>query len=286
MALCTLDDAKIQLKASQAGTGAITATEEAKLLRAVYRVTRRVEQLTKIAFEPYRDTKYITAASDIVNSRYGILTLPEPLLEVVSLVNDGTTITESTDFYSYPRGRTPINQLRLVENSCYSWYPANCNLFDTLVITGVWGYKENYSRDGWISADALAANITDSATALTVADVDGLDAMNRTPRLSPGNLVKVNSEIMEVLGTNTSTNVFTARRGVRGTTAAAHTAGATVYTWNVQEDIRDTCARQAAAMYARLGAFESSVVSELGQVNYPPDLLQELLGTLQGYVLA
>jgi hypothetical protein len=287
MALCTLTDAENVLRATQAGTGAITATEQAKLLRAVQRVTRRIEQLG-FEFEPTYDTEYITADGMNVESGKNVLTLSRPLLEIVTLTNDGTALVENTDYYAYPRGKYPVRRLRMDEDSTYSWYP-NCgssgDTFDTVLITGFWGQKKYYSREGFInSGDTVEESLTATDTTITVNDADGLDAFNRTPRFSAGNLIRIENELCEVLATNTTTNVLTVRRGVRGTTAAVHAQGTVRKVWNVNEDIRDTVARQAAAFYARIGAFETAVVTDLTQVNYPKDLLAELYGVLQGYV--
>lgn len=289
MALCTLYDAEAGLRASQAGTGAVTATEQAKLLRAVQRVTRRVEQMG-FEFEPTYDTLYITADGTNVESGKNVLTLPRPALEIVSLTNDGTAITENTDYYAYPRGRYPIDRLRMDEDSSYIWYP-NCgssgNIFDTIVITAFWGMKRYYNREGFVlSGDTVEESLTATDTGIAVNDADGLDAFNRTPRFSAGNLIRLENELCEVLATNTATNVITVRRGVRGTTAAIHAQETVIKVWNVDEDVRDTAARQAAAFYARIGAFETAVVTDFTQVNYPKDLLAELYGMLQGYVYA
>jgi len=158
---------------------------------------------------------------------------------------------------------------------------SNCDPLTTIVY-GVWGYHRRYAS-AWLAVDAIAAGINATVTALTVADVDGLNVQGYGPRISAGNLLKIDSEYLEVTATNITTNVVTVIRGANGSTAAAHLIAAPVSVWQVEDNIKRVTARQAGLLYARRGAFETANITEIGIIQYPVDLLAELRGVVQGY---
>jgi hypothetical protein len=142
-------------------------------------------------------------------------------------------------------------------------------------VNGVWGYHRAYAR-AWLAVDTLAAAIvTTTATTFTVVDVGGADVYGFTPRISAGNLVKIDNEIMEVIATTIATNIVTVRRGVNGTTAAAHIIAAPVSTWQTDDNIRRATARQAGMLYARRGAYEQQTITDVGVITYPADCLNK-----------
>lgn len=280
------------LYASLADTKAVmntTATaEDAKLLSSLRVVSRRVNREmggVRPYFEPMNEARTIPVRP-ATTANYGRnLRLPPnaPLLAYTSAVVFGSqTPTEQTAISNgavYPYGASPAHELTITGYST-GWQIAA----DTFAaITGVWGYHGDYAH-AWAQVDALAAPINDSDTTLTVADVDGVDEYGATPRLSAGNLIRIDSEYLEITATNTSTNVVTVRRGQNGTAAAAHLVSAAVSVWRPEDIIRRAVARQAALMYARLGAYTTVTVEATGtEVRYPVDLLVELRAVLQEF---
>jgi hypothetical protein len=126
--------------------------------------------------------------------------------------------------------------------------------------------------------------INASVTTFTVSDVDGLSLDGLSPRLSAGNLIRVESEFMDVLSTTVPSNTVTVKRGVNGSTAAVHAQGVNVEVWQVEDTIRRVTARQAAMMYARRGAYDNINITDLAVQQYPSDLLSEMRGVLTTYV--
>ncbi len=261
---------------------ASTTTDDALLLALLRTASERLDLLMgadRPFFMPYTEAREFEVRYDNVDSNLNVFILPsgETLLALTSVSLNGTAVTAS----AYPSTRNPIKRIRRTDGG--SWYENGTDDPLTVTITGVWGYSKAYAQ-AWASVDALAAAIVStSATTLTVADVDGADEYGSTPRISAGNLLKIDDELLEVTATNTSTNVVTVRRGVNGTTAATHLISAAVSVWRVEEPVRRVVARQAGMMYARKGAYEQQTITDVGVVTYPADLLTELRGVLQGY---
>lgn len=251
-------------------------------------VSRRIDSLLdplrkRRVFEPIIEARKVRVTSDRVNSHDNTLRLDSSLLVLTTTVLGTTTLTDAE---GWPDSTAPPFPYLRRTTLGVSWYTdcGSCGspLFATL--TGVWGIHRDYAN-AWMAVDVIAtANINASVTTLTVADVDGADAYGLTPRISAGNLLKIGDEYLEVTATNTTTNAVTVRRGVNGSTAAAHVIGDTVSVWQVEEPIRRVVARQAALIYARRGAYEVVGANDLGtEIRYPQDLLTELRATLQDY---
>jgi hypothetical protein len=273
---CTLADAKAAIRADN-------TIDDGLLLSLVGQVTARIDQLMGSPtpfFQPYLEQREFEIRYDNVDSWRKLFILPsgETLLSI-DTISLGTTTLSAVE--AYPALRVPIKMIRRTDGC--GWYENGTDDPLTTIVYGVWGYHRAYAR-AWQAVDALAAAIvTDTATTFTVADVDGGDEYGFTPRISAGNLVKIDNEIMEVIATTVATNTVTVRRGVNGTTAATHLIAAPVSTWQTDDNIRRVTARQAGALYARRGAYEQQQITDVGVITYPADLLAELRGVLQGF---
>ena len=265
------------------------ATEDAKILRNLRTVSRRVDAILDPArrrpiFEPYREARRIRVTSELVNRYDGTLRLTDPLLALSALSIASTALVIDTGVAAWPDTTAPIEYLRLLNCTDYSWYHdpgcTDCGGPLTVTVTGLWGLHRDYAS-AWAAVDALTAGITSSATTVPVADADGTDEYGLTPRFSPGDLIKVDDEFMEI--TAIASNNLTVRRAQNGTTAAAHDSADTVSVWRVEEAVRHEVARQAGLMYARFGAYTSMEVTGMGEMRYPTDLLTSLKATLAAY---
>lgn len=278
----TLADGKAELSAS-------TTTADATLLNYLRIVSRRIDtlfQATRPFFAPYIMSRAFPVRQDTVNTWENTLRLRDNLLALTSISVSGTALTVGTQAETWPTLASPARSLRLMDYSntwsdfCDTTDPTR-PLFAT--VAGVWGYHSDYTN-AWLAVTTLsAAVVSTTATSITVTDVDGTDAYGRTPWISAGALLQIDTEWMEVVSTSTTTNVCTVRRGVNGSTAATHLINAPVSVWQVEETIRRATARQASFMYARRGAYESANITDLGIVNFPSDLLAELRGILVGF---
>lgn len=269
------------------------ATIDAYLVRLLEVITRRIGSVAGqkfgFDFEPYYETRYFSATPDRIDSYRRSLRLDDYLLEVVSITQNGTALTWNTDVFPFPRNVTPYRVLRL--NSVGdSWYPCvsgSCTTypFESIAITGWWGYKEHYATQGFLlSGDTVQNNpLAAGATSITVSDADGADALHRTPRFSPGNLLRIENEMFEVWAVDTTTNILSVFPGARGTTQAAHALGTAIKIWEPESEIQRITARWAAQVYARRGAFEQIQAGDLATVVYPADAAVEIYAALQRY---
>lgn len=273
---CSLADARAALNAQD------TADDDL-LMSLVGQASARIDLLMNADtpfFQPYLEAREYEIRYDNVDSGKNVFMLPsgEPLLSI-NTVSLGTTTLSAVE--AYPALRVPISRIRRTDNC--SWYENSTDGPLTVIVYGVWGYHRNYAR-AWQAVDTLAAAIISaSATTFTVADVDGADEYGFAPRISAGNLIQIDNEIMEVIATTVATNTVTVRRGVNGTTAATHLISAPVSVWRAEDGIRRATARQAGMMYARRGAYEQQTITDVGVITYPADLVAELRGVLQGF---
>lgn len=284
MSLVTLAQIKEELKATTT-----SAAEDNELIRRGNVVTRRWLDVTGMDFEPMKRSRLITPTSQNLLGAGRTLRLPAPLLVASSISVGGVALTYGTDVIALTDDSSkPIGYLRLADTYAGEWLACGVQTYvDSIVIDGIWGYRTNYATEGWVDTLAtLAVNITDTTTkTFTASDVDGTDDLYRSPALSAGGLWKIDDEIFVGQATNTTTNVATARRGQRGTTAANHTAGAKIYTWNPEPEVAEVCARAACFKFARKGAFQNVEISPDGAaVKFPIELPNEFYSVAQGYV--
>lgn len=257
--------------------------------RAVFRnlqiASRRVDQLfqsNRPVFAPTIETRKFALDGTRINSRLGTFQVDGWLLSATGVSINGTAVTVE----AYPDSAMPPFKTVRLTDDCRSWYAQVCSCCTPLQVSvaGVWGFHPDYAH-AWMAVDALAAAIvTTTATTFTVADADGEDDYGMVPRFSPGNLIKIDSEYMEVIKVDANTNTLTARRGVNGSTAATHLISAVISTWQVDYPVQRAVARQSGLMTTRAGAYITVEVRDMSEVRYPADFLQEVYATMQAYV--
>lgn len=280
----TLDECKAELLADET----VDAAEDTRLRRLLRQASQRLDKLLQSPreqplFFPTIGTRNFAVAPQRVNSGQNTLYFGDPLLALTSVSAGGSALAVGTQVELYPTDQTPATALRLMTYST-SWYAYQPTSGAPLVatITGVWGWHGLYGS-AWLSSDTLAASLNSSATTLTVSDADGEDAYGFAPRFSPGNLIRVDSEYMDVVAVDAGTNTLRVVRGVLGSTAAAHESAAAVSVWQVPDVVRRAVMRQAAFMYARRGAYQTAQVNDFGTISFPADVLSEVRGMLDGY---
>lgn len=280
MYYCTLDEAKDELKAS--GT-----IDDNKLLRYIRQVSRRIDRIMgnragRPYFAPYLEDRKFRMDGRHIDSYRNTLLLrgAPPLLSITSVTADGTDVSGAVE--GYPQGDPFFHRIRITSSGDPWASYISSDDPPYAVVTGVWGYHSDYAS-AWLAVDTLAAQQAAGASSLTVANVDGADPYGIIPRISAGALLKLNDEFELVTATNTTTNVVSTTREQQGTSAAVHALAAPVAVFQVEDPIKRVTARQAAMMYARIGAFQVETVDGVGAVSYPQDLLHELAVTLTEY---
>jgi hypothetical protein len=191
-----------------------------------------VNIITRKEFAPRLETRYFDRRSDDINDAWDTLDLPEELMSLTSVtLADDTSLVINTDVRMWPRGKTPALQLQLTPSATVTWRDAGENNNDITVV-GEWGYRTYYDTEAWqLSGDAVSTDaVTTSATTIKVTDADGPNYVNETPRFDIGQLIKIDSEYMAVVDTDTEStpNTITVIRAVRGTTAATHEVAAPI----------------------------------------------------------
>ena len=277
---CTLAEAKVEIKAT--GTSG-----DNEVLRWIRQVSSRVDGLLTLTrrrpyFEPYIEQRQFMVTRRAVDAWWNVFYFHQNLLVFTEVLLDTTDKTSVVE--AFPQDESPYRALRFTSTS-QSWY-SEVSSGRTPVyvkITGTWGYHRDYDN-AWLEVEALAANINASVTQMTVADVDGEDPFGVTPRLSAGALIRVNSEYMRVIDTVAAANTANLKRGVNGSTAAAHSLGDAVEVWQVEEPIRREVARQAGLYFSRKGAFEVQTLDAVGIQQYPQDLTVGLRAALSEYL--
>lgn len=300
--LTTVQRVLSESKAADTSPATISTTQINNILAAITKVTKRLKAMAW-DFEPFYATEFLTASMQNTSVGDGKLTLFHPKKGQLNLLYSATdvpVVTVNGQTLSFglvpgnvpqvlpcPINWTPTNQLRLndANNSIYqSWYPTNLPWYDNISIAGWWGYRRGYFQgEGLVnSLDSVQDNpLSATATTMTILSSAGADAIFYAPRFSPGNLLRIDNELLLVLATTTTT--LSVRRGVNGTTAAQHNQGAAIYIWYPEEDVMHVVSRQAAYFYARRGSFEETAIQGITTAVYPKDLVNELWATLQGF---
>lgn len=288
MSLTTLDRVRDELKGSIAKEAAGT---EQQILGYVRTVSRRISGFG-YAFEPYQETKEITGNPSNVDTLLGTLNLSEMLLEVFSITVNNIALSYGADIIPYPNnGQSPIFTLRIanrVSGPIRTWYPrnwVNCNQWiENITITGLWGMRTQYATQGFFLSGVTSPVINPGQATFVVSDVAGPDLYNRVPLFSPGNLIRLNNELMEIVAVDTTTKTLTVLRGVNGTTPDSHVIGTPILIFEPEFDVQNMATRQAGLLYARRGSYmEMTTLPEGVSIQYPSDLLAEIRATIQTY---
>lgn len=283
----SLAEVKRELKAN-----ITAAADDARLLSHIRQVSRRLDLMLSPQsplpyFAPYKAQRQFQVRGGVVNSVTNTFDLQAWLLALESAaINDTVITSDATVFPNYPTS-SPYHLIRYTGTS--SWYTL-CSFSARLqpsfvIINGTWGYNRNYPNAFIKYDDVTTTVVTPSATTITVADADGLDPFGLTPRFSPGQLLQIETEWLEVIAVNTVSNVLTVTRAVNGSALPAgnYATGVDIAVYQVDENIKRATVRQSAFLYAREGAFQSESNDGLGLITYPPDLLSELRGIVQGF---
>lgn len=277
---CTLDQAKNELKA----TGTV---DDSKLQDYIRLASSRVDYIMNPRYKrqhfwPYLEQRAYEIDVDRIDTSRNTFLLDDNLLAFTEVLLDGTDVT--SDIEAYPLLRRPIQNL-MMRTTSRTWYDVqNSSQAPYYVkVDGTYGFNSDYAN-AWPVYDTLGANMNNSTTTITFTDIDQTDPFGFAPAFSVGTLLRVNDEIMLIVGdVDTTLNTATVRRAQQGTTATAHTSGDDVEVFQIEEPIRRAVTRQSALLYARRGAFQVETLDGVGVITYPQDLLIELREVLREY---
>jgi hypothetical protein len=208
--------------------------DDARLLAMLEAATATIEQRTRRNFLPYEAT-----LSHPVHSAQELF-LRDDLLDLQSVTDsDGTTIPLSAVVHEG-------GLLRLTDDRQFAASPFDAPADARVEVSGVWGYHPD-AVNMWVDSEmSLSVQVSSSATFLILNDTTEPDG---TPVFSPGQLLKLNDEMMRVVAVDTAADIVTVLRGVRGTTVASHTNFPPLLIYHAAADARQLCVRWAAWLY-------------------------------------
>lgn len=244
-----------------------------------------------------RDDKN-TGRSWRIDMRTGRVYPPEPLMAVPTLVTDGdgNALTYGTDFVEDPPGQYPAICFRLTASipcvwfncktwwATYNWQPGQPSVMQ---ITGIWGWHMDYNNAYVDTTDTVQDNpLTINSKTIHVVDVDGVDELGRSPRFTPGQLIKIEDELCLVNTTDKTLDTIGVTRGQNGTTAASHIKTTAITVFEPDDRIQQACRRWAAFDYKRRGHFSSSEFDSVAGVSmrYPTDAPTTVYGAIDELV--
>ena len=133
------------------------------------------------------------------------------------------TLTEgyNNDYWLEPYNTTPKTRLKLNEDSDKSFHAGQ----QTLAVAATWGYADDTVNE--TTADAIAST---TATSVSVSSASSLGIAQT---------ILIDSEQLYITGI--SGNTLTVERGVNGTTAATHSGGATLYSYEYNPSVVQAC---------------------------------------------
>lgn len=279
-----------ELKGSEVYKGAGT---DQQILRYIRTVNGRIKDFG-YNFEPQYQIKKITPSGANIDSQEATLALDAPLLECFSITVGGTAYAYGSTIVPDPDdGQSPVNILRIaapITGPLHSWLPTCLNVeqrFGSVVITGLWGMRRDYSSQGFFDSSNTCPALTASQASFAVQDIGAEDPYGRTPMFSPGNLIRVDNELMDVVKAEAgdSEDTLTVFRGACNTPRVEHSAGTTIQVWAPEWEIMNMATRQACLLYARRGSYQETQVFPDGlAIKYPSDLLAEIRATIQQIV--
>ena len=242
----TLTELKRQWDAENENIATLSAPVMMQYARTA---SSKVERITGREFMPRIETRYFDARNSNllgphIDSSRETMDLDQPILVLTTTVlGDSTSLTTDTDVRLSPRGSEPGFELQIYFPQTARWTDYTDDFIDAIVITGIWGWRDRYTEEGWqlsgdaIKTTALTADTTN--TTIKVTDADGANWIGDTPRFDRGMLIRIDSEYMSVVDTDTDStpNTLTVIRAARGSTVATHIADTAISVFVVQPEI-------------------------------------------------
>ncbi len=258
------------------------------LMQALEHTSARINIMKEYAFEPTLAPRRFDALGWHISPDGLTLDVGNnPLLEILSIVDgEGATLTaynrstKAGDYYI--RGnKSPYTEIQLAEVSNKNWTNFDGEYIEAIAVNGIWGFRTNYAT-AWVSSnDTVQDNpLAAIATQVTVADADGIDAFGLIPRFSPGQVLRFESEYVEVVGVDPVNNKLTIRRAMFGTIAVEHAQNTAIILWTPEPTVNRAALRWTDYLYKRQGSFETVVVEGDTRTTFPPDAPEEVQNIL------
>lgn len=211
----TLSEAKRAIN-----TLTVDATKLDSLLDVVSAESIALDGYCNRRFAPHHETRPFSARSirgggDVDGQVLHVY----DLLSVETIVNGAGLSPLFSEYELFPLNGNWYTQVHLKPSAGLTWsdWTSDVNPETAIRITGLWGYGGRWINSGF----TLNANITDSATQVA------LTGSGAT--VEEGMLLRVESEYLVALASQSGTTPFDVERAANGTVAAAHSSGVAVY---------------------------------------------------------
>ncbi len=252
-------------------------------------LSRWVDEETQRLSYPVLDTKFYNGDNEI---DFDI----DDLVSITSISvsdDDGQTYTAlaSSDYIAMPHagdynGKEAYTVLRMNVNGDYSTWPKGQQ---SIKVVGVWAHTMNRDIVFQDTGDTVQDNpLSSSATELTFTDIDGADKFGYTPLCSPGQLLQIEDELLEVTAVNITTQKATVIRGVNGSTASAHVQTTQIDKFYPPPTLQTATIIQAMKQFKRgqVGFGDAEALPDLGRILHIKTTDPEAMSLLQSHMRA
>lgn len=275
----TVDD----LRARMFPAGDTDTSDNARLLQKLRAATANIEHYTQREFMPWIATRQFDWKSAKLTTFEGY-----DLVQLTSIVDEGGVGNTVLPAATILLGGKTSN----AADTNGPYYGAEIDIakgsFLTYIterrkaiwVTGVWGWHDDYANAWKPSVDSPTSNVLIGDTTITVNNATGADGWGQSPRFSPGNLIQIDNEWMQVIGV--SGNALSVVRGQQGTAAAAHNSATPISVYVLPADINDICLDWTSWLwsvdYADLGHIQTTAwgASMKAPTGTPAELLERL----------
>lgn len=285
--LTSLDLVRGELRQDEIRIDISTAADERFILSAIDHVQSRIDRFRYFrpgqrTFAPVLDTRYYTALpvtrrGDIIDN---VLHLGSEAVEVLAVTVHDDPVDPSL-WRAQPRNDRHKTSIRFTSSD--AWRVTE-DPHEAIGVTALWAYREYVSEAWEDSLDTVQATISAADKTISVDDVDGETDTLRRPRFSPGQLLRVDQEFMQVVGVDADNDTISVRRGVNKTDRAIHEQGASIDIWRAQPDIERAATRWVTLLYRRRGEFTTTEVEGMSEIRWPKDMPPDVYEVLLTYV--
>lgn len=246
-------------------------------------ISARIDRLCGADFMPTIATRYFDAQGDDVQQNGTELVLRRSLLASTSVTDGlGRSLVEGTDYVLWPNSGPPYTRLVALPDQTQLWSEYSTNPQRAITVTGVWGFHDAYDNAWLDSGDTVVdAPLTSAAKTITVNDVEDTDAMFRSPRFSPGHVLKIEDEFLYVADVDHTQNKLGVIRGIQGSTAAEHAAATQIFIYEPVSAVHLAATLWLDYMYTRRGTYEQVTYDGVAAVAMPGDAPEIVKGVLR-----
>lgn len=256
-------------------------------LRYLHQASDRITFKLNIRFQPNIETKQYDPQTWVIDSDKRQIHLPENMFALTSITNGDGVVIDPSQYEVLPALVIPFSMVGLLVGSTVWWYQQQNAPYigaSQVQASGTWGYHRDYLNAWTNTLDTVQDNpLTANAAQITVQNVAGVDLYGRTPRFSPGQLLRIESEYLEVTNTDPVANKITVKRGVNGSAAASHSLNTEIDVWDAPFDVQQATIRYAGYPYKRRGDYTKTTFNGVTAAELPADLPPDVLGMLQDY---